>query len=177
MPAILAFAQQQSTAMKAGKHQANQRANTSAEIAQAFQAFGLLSFKNPQASALMKSFIPKNAPYGVDARTAAIWALGMLNAGSASRELIDPLAQRVNDMSPMAPESDKVRVAAAVAIGRIKPEKVPAPVMGFADPKLSGPELAIACRWTIQQITGEPQPPLEPAENESRQWFLTPLKN
>ena len=162
--------------MKAGSPDADTRQAFASELSQAFQAFGVLDFKNADARALMMTFIPKNAPFGVEAREAAIWSLGMLSAGTGDSGLIEKLAGRVNDMDSMNPEADMVRIASAVAIGRIKPASVPGVISRYAAAPQYGEEAAIACRWAIEQITGQPQPPLEPTSRKMMQWFLVPLE-
>ena len=146
------------------------------ELSQINQTFGLLVYNTPEVQSLLGKFISKKSPFGIDARAAAIWALGRIHEAKPDRQLIANLNRRINDISPMNPEAEQVRAQSAIAIGRMKPQNAPGGIRKFSDPKESGLELAWACRWALQQITGEAQPPLEPAQVESRQWFLVPLK-
>ncbi|MCC6493133.1 MAG: HEAT repeat domain-containing protein, partial [Pirellulales bacterium] len=73
------------------------------------------------------------------------------------------------------PESEEVRVAAVIALGRMKAESA-IPMLRRYYP--GGPAFGTmdyACGWALSQITGEPVPVIEPYVDSRSGWFLEPF--
>ncbi|MFW6336928.1 MAG: HEAT repeat domain-containing protein [Phycisphaeraceae bacterium] len=144
------------------------------EQEQLFAAFGDMRYR--EADALLRQYLPKDSfPSG--SRTAAVWALGKIHAGRPDPSLAGVLRGRLSDTNIMEPESIDVRAHAAVALARMGADGQAGVLRRFATGEESPDLLQAACRWGIEQLTGEPQPPLEPTEiTPGGNWFLVPLQ-
>ncbi|MBW3541394.1 MAG: HEAT repeat domain-containing protein [Planctomycetes bacterium] len=145
----------------------------SAQVEHLFEAFG--QQKHAQAEPLMRRYIPKEVTFSPDARAAAIWALGHLHAGRPDEELAALLVGRLSDTLSMPPETEPVRRASAIALGRMHAESALAALRRFH--REEGDSLVgQACAWAITQMTGERFPPLKPIRAYQGGWFLMPLE-
>ncbi|MCL2640839.1 MAG: hypothetical protein FWD53_08345, partial [Phycisphaerales bacterium] len=88
------------------------------EISQLFQNLGLRRYT--EADGFMRKFIPKGAPAGLEARTGAIWALGLLHEGKVDAGLSRELVSRLTDNSILNPEAPPVRAMSAISLGRMR---------------------------------------------------------
>ncbi len=147
------------------------RAADSLQLSQAFQFFGLMRYR--PALPVMIACIPKHAPYGVDARQAAIWAIGMIDNGQSHPRLAEELAGRLDDMQMPMPEFEQVREMSALTLGRIKAHKHLTDLKASYITENIGP-LSLACRWAIGKLTGK-LPPLPHASRTFQTGFLLPL--
>lgn len=141
------------------------------QLSQAFQFFGLMHYR--PALPVLIPCIPKNAPYGVEARQAAIWAIGMIDDGQSHPRLANELAGRLDDMEMPIPEFEQVRQMSAITLGRIKSKAHLTDLnASFSSDDIGS--LSLACRWAIGQITGK-VPPLPHATSLFQTGFLVPL--
>jgi HEAT repeat protein len=132
------------------------------------------------AEPVLRKFVPRDSrPLGPEARAAAVWALGLIDAGKEDAALVAELVGRLEDDHSIPPEVLPVRRMAAITLGRLKAkEAFPTVQRYFGDGKPApGPTsttITKASRWAIEQITGKPvdMPKREPIVD--RQWFLVP---
>jgi len=141
------------------------------QLSQVFQFFGLMHYT--PALSVMIPCIPKNAPYGVEARQAAIWAIGMIDDGQSHPKLARQLAGRLDDMAMPIPEFEQVREMSAITLGRIHAKARLTDLKASFNSEDIGP-LSLACRWAIGKITGK-LPPLPHATSVFQAGFLVPL--
>lgn len=125
---------------------------------------------------LLQKMVPKKSGYQSGARAAAVWALGKLHDGRADEGLTRALIGRLNDLSPLEPESTDVRRASAIALGRMGARSAVASLRKHMGEDAMDPEVAQACRWAIERITGQPEPPPQPIVREPGGWFLQPVR-
>ena len=131
-------------------------------------------WREPTAHDNLALVIPKHHPVGVEARAAAIWALGRIHDGEP-HPVADQLAGRLNDLNPLDPEDTSVRVQCAVAIGRMKAARH---LKSLEMHNRSGEqplEITCATRWAIMQITGKSLPEIKVDPIYLRQAFIRPL--
>ncbi|HUG91211.1 MAG TPA: HEAT repeat domain-containing protein [Planctomycetaceae bacterium] len=142
------------------------------QLGQLFEAFGQMNYG--RAEPLMRRYVPKTSNLPPQGRSRAIWALGKLYAGRSDERLAREFGERVADVASLSPEFPTVRYASAISLGRMKAE-TELPVLREFSGRYAGDKPGVACLWAIEQITGEPMPPLEPVllANPS---FLTPLE-
>lgn len=129
------------------------------------------------AEEFMRIFIPKEAPFPVEARAAAIWAIGFLwaDAESLDPELVAQLEQRLNDANSIPAEWYDVRVMSAVALGRMKAEdSLPSLRHWYAAEGVNS-YLGRCCGWAIERMTGEPVKDPVASPRQLQGWFVQPL--
>jgi HEAT repeat protein len=143
------------------------------QLVEIFQLFGLRDYRASEP--LLRRFIPKQrALYGA-ARGAAIWAIGRYHENDPSdAPLAASLAERLSDLSPFDPEPTEVRLASAIAIGRMKAASELEALRGFFDATRDD-VVSRACRWSIMRITGESLPPPISPGRQYSDWFLKPI--
>lgn len=140
------------------------------QIAQLFQWFGVRQYQ--PAGALLRKYVPKSQ-IASQSRAAAIWALGWLEQDKADHRLANQLAGRLRDVESMMPEFEDVRYMAAIAIGRIGSDRALPSLNQFAGTdNLYRDRTALACRWTIERITGKTLAEPEPNAREISGFFL-----
>lgn len=143
------------------------------EQEQLFAAFGVMAYA--EADALLRRYVPKDT-FSSGSRAAAIWALGKIHRDAPDASLAGALCGRLSDTNPMVPESLEVRSQAAIALARMGGDSQTRAIERFATGEESPDSLRAACRWAIEHLTGEPQPPLQPTEiKPGGDWFLAPL--
>ncbi len=107
-------------------------------------------------------------------RHAAAWALGHLPEDHDRRSAIaDMLEGRLGDESDDDPEDIRVRIFAAISLGRLDSDAHTATLEEYADHPGYHADLAWSCRWALEQITGEPVDPIPPRE-QAPTLFLRP---
>jgi HEAT repeat protein len=142
------------------------------QVAHLFEALGLM--KEPAAEELLREYVPKRIAYGYYSRGAAIWALGVLHAGTEDEELASQLMERLNDTDdPFNPEMDIVHEMSAVTLGRMQASSQSSALQVRL--KSGYGRTLLAIRWAIEQITGESLPPLPPEDRFKTNWFIEPL--
>lgn len=171
-PAMLAHAQILSEDQPSdGMEEAKARSDQLVEI---FQAFGVMGYAAGEP--LMKTYIAKSLTKSPQARATAIWALGKLHAGDPQKDLVSACQSRLNDTNPMNPEATEVRSAAAVALGRMKAKGAESMLRRYLKEENASREIGGACRWALEQITGDAQPPLDTLVERPMDWFLRPAE-
>lgn len=144
------------------------------EQQQIFAAFGVM--RHRKADGMLRRYLPKDS-FPSDSRAAAVWALGKIHLGTPDGSLASKLRGRLSDTSLMEPESSEVRVQAAIALARLGAEANTGALRRFAFDEEASDTLQAACRWALEQLTGERQPPLEPKKTSpGEDWFLVPLR-
>jgi HEAT repeat protein len=127
------------------------------------------------AEPLLRRFIRKPAAPGLSAesRAAALWALGLIHEGPAPDDLVKEVVGRVKDTTSIPPEDERVRWMSAIALGqwKTKDKEVVAALRNYFNATNRSLE---ACGWALEQITGEPVPPIPTAYRSRREWFLVP---
>ncbi|MEO1524430.1 MAG: hypothetical protein AAFX06_03300 [Planctomycetota bacterium] len=143
-------------------------------ITQLFMAFGQMRYS--ESEGLIRDYLPKDFSLGDDARTAAAWAIGFLHEGKATPDVTAILLGRLNDVTSTFAEISPVRAMAAISLARMKSEAAVPDLRQymFGD----GSHTDQACGWAIEQLTGEPKPPvrLGPLTKHNK-WFLAPLQD
>jgi len=166
--------------MEANTEQINrlfeQQRRSAQEAAPLAQSLGQLADRD--ALPLLTPLVPKDAPAGAETRASAVWAIGKILAGDRDGEMTRTLLGRVRDRgSMMVPaEVDAVRAAAAVAVGRIGDPTAVEPLRAVLTSDERPYEVAVAARWALEQMTGEPQPPIPTRTPVSTEWFLRPTQ-
>ena len=143
------------------------------QVAQLFMAFGEMRFG--EAEPLMKKYLPKDFTLGDEARTAAVWAIGLLNEGNSPPALVRTLLQRMNDWQSEFPEIGSVRGMCAMSLARMKSESSVPNIREYA--LENGSFVSQSCWWALQQLVGDTPPPLPPPfEQKYTEWFLSPIQ-
>ncbi len=177
LPAVLKFAQSTAKNSQFASAHLNKPGyavplnDDNLQLSQVFQFFGLMHYA--PALPVMIPCIPKNAPYGIEARQAAIWAIGMIDNGQSHPKLARELAGRLDDMEMPIPEFEQVREMSALTLGRIHAKAR----LTDLNASYSGEDLgavSLACRWAVGKITGK-YPPLPHATSIFQAGFLVPL--
>ncbi len=139
------------------------------QLSQLHQLLGQRRYR--PADKVLRRFVPRQGReiHMPEARSAAIWALGMLLEGKPDAGLAKQLAGRLDDVGSMPPEDDRVRYMSAITIGRMKAASELAMVRKY---NVEGFFVHFACAWALNQITGEPIPKAKDAVHIDRNWFL-----
>lgn len=127
------------------------------------------------ADATLRRAIPKEHPMG-QARSAAVWALGLIHEGRYDAALAGPLIGRINDNAGMMPESEDVRLAGVVALGRMKSEQSLDILRKYQETNQDTDSIRYAAWWAVGHITGQPTeaPAVQPGR--IRVPFLSPAR-
>ncbi|MCI0681443.1 MAG: hypothetical protein L0Y71_05000 [Gemmataceae bacterium] len=128
--------------------------------------------KHQPADPLLRRFIPKRGDLA-EARSAAVWALGMIHEGKPAADLTKRLEGRLMDTTGIPPEDSRVRWMAAVALGRMNAKTaLPSLRQQYTDGEPSLNMVNNACGWAIARITGEKMPKPKTIHRVERDWFL-----
>jgi len=141
------------------------------QLAHLFEFFGQKKYQ--AAEGLLREFIEKDMtiPY---ARSAAIWALGLLHEDQPQAELVQALRQRLEDTNLPLPEHYWVRRFSAITLGRMKAAAALPTLEMFNEPRGSQTTIGYACAWSIERITGRPMPPPATPVKYRSGFFLEP---
>lgn len=170
LPAILDKATRQTETRK----QAASPMAVDVQVALLFEALGQMKYAPSEA--LLKRYIPKDLDMGEMSRGAAIWALGRLHENSPDEALAKMLFERLSDPGVEPPETERVRVMSAIAIGRMKTKSQVEPLRkGFTAVAFPSRQY-MAVRWAMRELTGEQLPEPKPAVQTRYGWFLEPLE-
>jgi hypothetical protein len=138
-----------------------------------FEALGRMNYK--PAEPLMRRYVAKNYSMGEYSRSAAIWSLGLLHLGKPDDALAAQIAGRVTEPAvAMPPEMSRVRLAGAIALGKMKASSQAKPLRDYVL-QAGDTHLHLAVRWMLREITGEEFPLPPPATVSKGGWFLGPL--
>ncbi len=128
------------------------------------------------ADPVLRSLIPPRTPPMIETRAAACWALGLLHEGKDVPELTRAFTRRMDALTALPPEDQRVGRMCAIALGRMKAKGgLPNLRKFYLEGKYSFDGLNNACGWAIEQITGEKVPPPGTQYFPQVQWFLVPL--
>lgn len=164
LPAMLEHAQSVWDGFQSGELNLGMRGVTLHQ-AFLFDAFGDQKFK--PAVTLMVNYVPKNLDIGVDARVAAVWALGMIHADEGNARLSNQFIARMEDDGQF-PEVEDVRNMAAVSLGRMNAESALPSLKKYSKVGLNG------AQWALKEMIGQELPPMRPNNIYVDDWFLSP---
>ena len=127
------------------------------QIAHLFDLFGETDFRKSEA--LMRKFVPKKTELGINARPAAITALGKFHYDDPKSELVPQFVKRMNDQEGDNPDISEVWATCAIALGRMKATSTLNELRQYygGEPPVDG--LNYAAAWSIREMTGEEIPP------------------
>jgi HEAT repeat protein len=128
------------------------------EVSQTMGAWRMI-----EADPVLRRMIPKGHPAAPKARSHAVWALGFLHENKPDESLGKAFVERLFDLDPLNPEAEEVRIASAIAIGRMKDtEQNDALHNRFRQDSLA---IRCAARWSIMHMTDEKldEPHLDPS--------------
>lgn len=143
------------------------------QLSQLLQLFGEVRYR--EADSLLRKFVPKSQ-LNVRARGAACWALGYLYENQPDNNLAASFSERLLDTTSSRPEYDTVRQMVAIGLGRMKAKSQLEAIRKMADTDGPYAEAGIACRWAVEQITGDTYPVAPPQEIGVSGWFLSPIE-
>ncbi len=126
------------------------------------------------AEATLRKYIPKEQPLQPISRAAAIWALGHLYVDKPVDELAQLLSERLTDTDSLIPEDPIVRRMSGVTLGRMKAEQSLDSLRRVVFRERTRSSTGMASAWSIQQITGESIPAIEPTIYRDLGFFLVP---
>ncbi|MHB1155676.1 MAG: HEAT repeat domain-containing protein [Phycisphaerales bacterium] len=132
-------------------------------------------WRTADADATLRRAIPKEHPMG-GARSAAVWALGLIHEGRYDATLAGPLIGRINDTAGMMPESEDVRLAGVVALGRMKSEQSLDILRKYRETNQDTDSIRYAAWWAVGHITGQAAPPPTVQPGRVRVQFLSPVR-
>ena len=151
------------------------RKGTYLQLSYLAQALGIMNVT--AAEGVMRKYIPKNKRLHPTARSAAIWALGLLHAEQPDVQLADQFLERLVDIfNPMEPEEPEVARMSAVSLGRMKSAHTLTELQAMRQRLGLQHPIGYASAWAVQQISGEPIGELKPIVERQLDWFLTPRK-
>ena len=138
------------------------------------EALGLMKYA--PAEGLLRIYVPLNLGLGDLSRGAAVWGLGKLYENKPNEELAKLLFDRLADPALMPPETERVRVMSAIAMGNMKTKSQVEPIRdGFAA-EIAPTRKYMAVRWAMWALTGEELPLPKPVVETRYGWFLEPLE-
>ncbi len=125
---------------------------------------------------LLRTFVPKDAPYMPEVRGAAVWAIGEVLQDQSNPTVVADLMSRLNDVSLFMPEYDIVRGMAAVSLGKMQAKEALEDLRGWKE--LYGLNSFIGGRsgWAIFKLTGEPIGEIEQPTSTLGGWAIQPLE-
>lgn len=138
---------------------------------QIHQLFGLMRYA--AAEDLLREYVPK-AQVDPNARSAALWALGLLHEDEPDCDLAPAFAERLADVGTTPPEFYAVRWMAAVGLGRFRAASELDTLRQFAERDTMFSPTGITSYWAVERITGEPMPPQPENFERIGGWFLEP---
>jgi HEAT repeat protein len=141
------------------------------ELAHLNQNLGLA--RHTAANAYLQGFIPKGAGWAEDARTSAIWALGLLHENKSDPATARMLLQRMGDEDQLNPEFMDVRVMATLSLARMKDQAAPAAFRRMIETPSDG-TLVEAAKWGVAYLEGKPYITPDAIPQVIIDWFLEP---
>lgn len=118
------------------------------------EAFGVMKYAD--ANGFLMSLVPKGTS-GEMSRSSAVWALGKLHEGKFDEVLATKLLERLLDVAAPNPESNRVRMAAAITLARIDSKPLSPQMRKLLDP-IAGSSVDLAVRWAVMKLSGEDVP-------------------
>jgi HEAT repeat protein len=133
------------------------------------------------ADKILRRFVPKQFII-IEARAAAVWALGMLHEGKLEGKqdqalvaLAARLEERLNDGGSIPPEDWRVSLMSAITLGRLRAKQaLPSLEKYCPDRQLGRSAIPNACCWAMAQIHGTPLPAPRTISVTDLAWALIP---
>jgi HEAT repeat protein len=126
---------------------------------------------------VLQRFVPRPPDDSYpEARTAAIWALGLIHEGTPDVDLTFNLEERLNDTDSVPWEDARVRGMSAITMARTQAkDAIPSLQKHCPSYEWSTDYVNNACGWGLQKMTGKALPAPKTIQKMWRDWFLTPL--
>lgn len=143
------------------------------QLSQVAQHLGRMKYA--PADAVLRQFVRRGGLPFLEARAAAIWALGLIHEDKPVNDLVKQLQARLDDVLSMPPEDDRVRQMSALSLGRMK-AKASLPFLEKYNPnhRFGDDDVSGSCAWAVERITGK-KAGLTPSRVVApRDWFLLP---
>ncbi len=148
--------------------------NTDQELSQIIQAWG--QWKQVGSEQLIRPLVAKSAKRTVEARSAAVWSLGLLKEGSSDNALANELWARINDTKGDNPDSPDLQVLAVVTLGRLGHKPSAATMEKLLAKSTANTAMEVAMRWSMLRITGKAQQEPVTQTVVDRGWFLEAME-
>jgi HEAT repeat protein len=145
-----------------------------AQVGHLCEALGLMKYE--PADQELRRFVPKIMVLGELSRSGAIWGLGHLHAGIPDEPLARQMTERLTEPPRSPAESERVRRACAISLGRMKATSQVAAMRQYLGPQVGLDAKSLAIRWAIHELTGELLPGPKPSRYSVKaNWFLQAL--
>ena len=142
------------------------------QLAHLFEFLGTQKFD--EAIPLLLVYVPKTPIYGIRSRSAAVWALGLIQEGHVNEPLAKQLMERVLDTMSSPPEALDVRRTAILTLGRLRAKTQLPGLKELLGEQVDNELIDLAIRWAVYQISGELLPIAPLPASERSGWFLEP---
>lgn len=139
------------------------------QLAQLLQAIGEMKYK--EALPTLKRAAQKNG-IAFTVRSAAVWAVGIIQAGQSDSEFVKFCYQRILDENMFDPEGAIVKQTCAIALGQMKSAEAVEFLQGQHDRLENISVFKWACSWSLNQINGHPILDFDPIVIAPGVWFL-----
>jgi HEAT repeat protein len=150
------------------------------QLAQLVQFIGQANYKEAEkelVALVPRGSLPLLTPIGGTTRAAAIWVLGRFHEGNPKADLVSLIEGRLTGDMGIGPDDPRVRRMSAIALGRMKATQSLQALRERTGADLPSVDFVThACRWSVNQITGEPLRPPGVVEAPQQDWFLIPLR-
>jgi hypothetical protein len=148
------------------------RFQTIYSMAHLVEAMGMLKYG--ESISVLRTMIPKSAPFHPQIRSGAIWSLGHLLEGNIDAGIVSEIESRLDDGSSFPAEYMTVRSTSAVALGQMNSAGSVELLRKWA--RSEGPSTTLGTKsdWAISRITGEPRTAPIPAKMSIGGWFVEP---
>jgi len=147
---------------------------TDRELAQIIQAWG--QWRQAGSEEMVRPLVAKSVKRTIEARSASVWALGLLKEGKVDNALASELWNRINDTKGEMPEAPDLQVLAVVTLGRMGHKPSVGTMEKYLAKSGANTAMEVAMRWSLTKITGQapPEPVAQPVVE--RGWFLEALE-
>ena len=139
------------------------------QLAQLLQALGEMKYK--EALPTLKRAAQKNG-IAFTVRSAAVWAVGVIQAGKSDSEFVKFCYRRILDEDMFDPEGAIVKQTCAIALGLMKSAEAVEFLQGQHDRLENISVFKWACSWSLNQINGHPILEFDPIVIAPGVWFL-----
>jgi HEAT repeat protein len=145
------------------------------QVGYLFQVVGLL--RDRQLGDVLRAQFSKSTSGGEIKRSAAMWALGLLHEGESDSPLIAQFESRATDTMGLNPESDMVRQASVISIGRLRSKTSNSVLMSLFRSDSLETRIPQSVHW-VMRLLDESVPDLPPPPVKSIGGFpLAPVTN
>lgn len=137
------------------------------------EAMGTLQMQ--ESLDLLRTFVPKDAPFTPTIRSAAVWAIGEVLQDQPQPDVVSELESRLNDANPILPEADSVRGLAAVSLGKMQSQGSMEYLVEWREVHGLNSFVGRRSAWAIYKLTGEPVGEVPTSTSNLGGWFVQPL--